>query len=407
MVGAGASGVFAAICLANKINGNQILILEKTSKPLQKVKVSGGGRCNVTHSCFDPAEMSKNYPRGGKRLKIQLYEFGPTHMIEWLKSKGVELHTEDDGRMFPTTNQSQTIIDCFLKELIEQQCKINYNDAVIDFEYTENQFKVLTNQGTYFSRTLLLATGGFPKAESYKWLSNKGLEVVSPYPSLFTFNDPEKTFTDLMGISIESVKVKIAGTNIQAVGPLLFTHWGISGPAVLRCSAFGAQLLHEKQYNFQTVLNFLPEFTEHELTERLVLLKNTSDAQLKNKTAFNLPNRFWLRIVELSGIKSDTTYKQLNTKQINKLVSQLSAFQLPIKGKTTFKDEFVTAGGIATSQINGKTMESFKFHGLFFAGELVDVDGVTGGFNFQHAWTSAYLAANGIFERLKINTTKQ
>lgn len=403
IIGGGAAGVFAAIQLAERKPNARILIIEKAANPLQKVKVSGGGRCNVTHECFEPPAMAQNYPRGAKWIKPLLFEFGPLQTIAWFRKKGIELHAEADGRMFPTTNQSQTIIDCFLNCLQEFEIKLNTSEAITQLELdTQTSFwKITTTKNVLQTKTVLMASGGNPKLEGYQKLSNLGISIVQPVPSLFTFNEPKNTLSDLMGLSVKNGKVKIAGTKIQAEGPILITHWGISGPAVLKCSAIGAALLAEKKYQFIAIVNWVVDFDESQLKNEILLAQNlTPKTRVRNKALFHLPTRLWEKLLDLAQIPIDFTWQQMNEKSVSKLINKLTAFELAISGKTTYKEEFVTAGGVDLAEINSKTMESTKHANLFFAGEILNVDGITGGFNFQNAWTSAYFAAKGIAEKI-------
>lgn len=404
IIGAGAAGVFGAIQLAEQKPKARILIVEKASNPLLKVKVSGGGRCNVTHECFDPQLMAQQYPRGSKWIKPLLFEFGPLQTIKWFREKGIELHAESDGRMFPTTNQSQTIIDCFLNCLQQYDIRLNTSEAITQLEFDEQLalWKVTTTKNLLHTKTLLMASGGHPKVEGYQNLSKIGIAIVSPVPSLFTFNDPKNTLSDLMGLSVKLGKVKIAGTKIQATGPVLITHWGISGPAVLKCSAIGAALLAEKKYQFTAIINWVIDFDENQMREDVESAQNQfPKTRVRNKALFQLPTRLWERLVDLAQIPIDFTWQQMNEKTTSKLINKLTAFELMVAGKTTYKEEFVTAGGIELSEINAKTMESLKHTNIFFAGEILNVDGITGGFNFQNAWTTGYFAAKGIAQKLK------
>lgn len=403
IIGAGAAGVFAAIQLAEQKPEARILIIEKASNPLQKVKVSGGGRCNVTHECFDPNLMAQQYPRGNKWIKPLLFEFGPLQTINWFRQKGIELHAESDGRMFPITNQSQTIIDCFLNSLNQLGIKLNTSEAITAFSYNtdEASWEITTTKNKLHSKTLLIATGGHPKIEGYQNLTKLGISVVNPVPSLFTFNDPKNGLSDLMGLSVKNGKVKIAGTKIQATGPVLITHWGISGPAVLKCSAIGAAWLAEKKYQFTAIINWVVDFDEHQIKNEISQTQHQwPKTRVRNKALFNLPSRLWERLVDLAQLPVDFNWQQMNEKSVSKLINKLTAFELEVSGKTTYKEEFVTAGGVDLSEINSKTMESIHHPNLFFAGEILNIDGITGGFNFQNAWTTAYFAAKGMASKL-------
>ncbi len=397
IIGAGAAGCFAAANIPMTA-GNEVVIFEKTGKALQKVKVSGGGRCNVTHACFDIPELLSRYPRGRQLLRKTLYQFGPRDTINWFEGRGVKLKAEADGRMFPTTDDSQTIIDAIWNEMMRQQVQVRYHKAVESIEKNEGQF-VLTfsDNSIYIADKVLIATGGFPKAQQYQWIRALGHNIHEPVPSLFTFNMPKHPITGLMGLSVEHAAVKIPGTKISEIGPLLITHWGMSGPVILRCSAWAARELHDRQYDFNIQVNWLGDMRENELREQVHELRKAIGKQaVQHKNPFGLPKRLWEYIATECGIGPEVRWGELPAAQQNKLVEKLLRDVYAVKGKTTFKEEFVTCGGVAVNEVNAQTMESKLVPGLYFAGEILEVDGITGGYNFQHAWSSAWIAAKAI-----------
>ncbi|MEO7987932.1 MAG: NAD(P)/FAD-dependent oxidoreductase [Chryseolinea sp.] len=398
VIGGGAAGFFGAIQAVEMKPDLKVLILEKSTKLLAKVRISGGGRCNVTHNCFEPIALAHHYPRGEKPLKNLFQIFQAKETVAWFASKGVQLKTEEDGRMFPVTNNSETIIDCFLEQAKQLKIKIEISKGVTSIEAKENGFNINCQQGGIIStKKILVATGGNPNRQGYEWMSNLKHSVIDPIPSLFTFNDTEKKFNDLMGVAVPSGEVRIAGTKFSQVGPVLITHWGLSGPAVIKLSAWAATYLHEKNYQFTTLVSWIGSVKEETLRIQLAEQKSKRGRQkVISNPLFSLPLRLWLRLCELSEIEEVKIWAELPQKNINKLVEFLIRCPFQIKGKTTFKEEFVTCGGVDVSEINLETMESKKVKNLFFAGEVVNIDGETGGFNFQAAWTTAYVAAKGI-----------
>lgn len=392
VIGGGAAGFFGAIHLAEIHKETRILILEKSTKLLAKVKVSGGGRCNVTHQCTSPAELSQHYPRGQKPLKNIFHQFQAIDTIAWFKKHGVDLKTEPDGRMFPTTNTSQTIIDCFLGLAKKHAIEIKLGEEVNRIEKHADTFIVFTGK-EYRAKKILVATGGFNKPENYGWLKNLGHEIIKPIPSLFTFNNPDKQLASLMGVAVPQAEVRIAGTKFCQHGPVLITHWGLSGPAVIKLSAWAAVYLHEKNYTFTALVNWTGK-PELEVRQHLMKLKqNSSKKSILTNPEFELPKRLWEALCILAGVEEGKIWVEVPHKIINRLIELLYACSFAIKGKTTFKEEFVTCGGVSLSDIDFSTMQSKKVSGLYFAGEVLDVDGETGGFNFQSAWTTAWVAA--------------
>ena len=396
VIGGGAAGFFGAVTAANA--GATVTLFEKTNKLLAKVKVSGGGRCNVTHHCFNANELAKHYPRGGKELKKAFYEFQAEDTVNWYESRGVKLKAEADGRMFPVTDDSQTIIDCLMREIKKTGVKIITGAGITKLEPTEKGILLHFNDGTKSAfDKVLIATGGSPKLEGFNWLKELGHTIEPPVPSLFTFNIPHSKLDGLMGTSKAETEVKIIGTKLSYQGPTLITHWGISGPAVLKLSAWGARILHDTDYKFTASINWTPEHNEDSLREYLIDYKSSNQQkQVFKHTLLNIPNRLWVRLCEIAEIKEPTRWADLPKKNLNKLVNEIVNCQLAAHGKTTFKEEFVTCGGVSLNDINFKTMESKVVTNLYFAGEVLDIDGITGGFNFQAAWTTGYLAGKAI-----------
>ena len=400
VIGGGAAGFFCAINAAALHHELEIIIIEKTTKLLSKVKVSGGGRCNVTHSCFSIAQMIKNYPRGEIFLKKAFHQFFTTDTIEWFKQKGVELKTETDGRMFPVTNSSQTIIDCLMKEVNASGIKILMNKEVKKLSMVNGQWSIsFANDESMIADFICVASGGFAKSIQFNWLKELRHSIEEPVPSLFTFNIPNNPIEELMGIAVDA-NVKISGTKFSQHGPLLITHWGFSGPAVLKLSAFAARELHKENYDFKIIVNWLPAYNEQTLRDKFFLSRIDLAAQkIVNRNPFFLPQRLWDYFLQQSGINENIRWADLPAKQQNILIKILCMQEFHVKGKTTFKEEFVTAGGIKLNEIDANTMQSKIVPNLFFAGEVMDVDGITGGFNFQHAWTSGWIAGKAIADK--------
>lgn len=403
VIGGGAAGFFCAVNAASQNRELEVLLVEKTNKLLSKVKVSGGGRCNVTHACFSIAEMIKKYPRGEKFLKKAFYHFFTTDTIDWFEKRNVKLKTEADGRMFPESDSSETIINCLLHEANKYKVEILMNREIANIgkdslEENKNLFQLTGKDGSVLEADFIcVACGGFHKAEQYQWITNLGHSFESPVPSLFTFNVPKNPISELMGISLANVRVSINGTKLFQNGSILITHWGFSGPAVLKLSAFAARALSKMNYDFSISINWLGDYHENSLLERLRLIRQElASKKIINKNPFNLPQRLWEYHLKQCEIIPDIRWADLPSKNQNQLAKQLCAQQFQVKGKTTFKEEFVTAGGIKLNEIDANTMQSKIVPGLFFAGEILDVDGITGGFNFQHAWTSGWIAAREI-----------
>jgi len=405
VIGGGAAGFFCAVNAARLDPSLKVTIIEKSNKLLSKVKVSGGGRCNVTHACFDITDMSKRYPRGQHFVKKTFHQFFTTDTINWFEERGVELKREEDGRMFPITDSSQTIIECLLKEANKFNVEILMSREVKNLSMVNRQWSIKLSDSQFLtSDYVCIASGGYPKSSRFDWLKELGHTIEEPVPSLFTFNLPNHPITKLMGVSIEKAKVKIQNspkeslrTKLEEEGPILITHWGLSGPAVLRLSAWGARELKERNWEFGISVNWLPEYNEENLRKRFQELRTINASQkVINKNSFGLPSRLWEFLAEQAGIKNDWRWADLPSTEQNRFVKNLCNYECEVKGKTTFKEEFVTAGGIKLNEIEANTMMSKKNPNLFFAGEVLDVDGITGGFNFQHAWTSGFVAAKAI-----------
>jgi predicted Rossmann fold flavoprotein len=403
VIGGGAAGFFCAITAARLNKQLKVTILEKSNKLLSKVKISGGGRCNVTHALFDIGEMSKRYPRGQNFVKKTFHQFFTTDTIKWFEERGVKLKAEKDGRMFPVTNSSQTITNCLMQEANKYGIEIRMNSEVKQIVHgaepvAQSKFRLmLSDSRLATSDFLCIATGGYPKASMFEWLSQLGHSFAEPVPSLFTFNLPKHPITSLMGISVESARVKIEGTKLSEEGPVLITHWGLSGPAVLKLSAWGARELKIKNYEFKVHINWIPGYNEQSLKEEFYHFRNSLSTKKINHHNFSsLPNRLWQFLLEQSGIKEEMRWADLPAKIENQLIKTIVDYTVSVQGKTTFKEEFVTAGGINLSEIDANSMISKKVPGLFFAGEVLDIDGVTGGFNFQNAWTSGWIAGKNI-----------
>ncbi len=402
VIGGGAAGFFCAVNAARLHPQLKVVLLEKSNKLLSKVRVSGGGRCNVTHAIFDIPEMSRRYPRGQNFVKKTFHQFFTTHTIEWFESKGIKIKKEEDGRMFPVSNSSQTIIDCLLQEANKYGVEVKMNAEVKELKFENEEWKIaVANSQPLIANYVVLATGGYPKASMFEWLLKLGHSIAEPVPSLFTFNLPKHPITALMGISVEQARVKIEGTKLVESGPVLITHWGLSGPAILRLSAWGARELRLMNYEFKVHINWLPQYNEQSLKVLFKQLRQTNAAQKIINQKLTIPNRLWQFLLQLSGADEAMRWTDLPAKIENAVIKNIVDYTIDVNGKTTFKEEFVTAGGINLSEIDPNTMMSKKNKNLFFAGEVMDVDGITGGFNFQHAWTSGFIAAKAIHDSIK------
>ncbi len=394
IVGGGAAGFFAAINIAEQNQKLKVAILERGKEGLQKVKISGGGRCNVTHAEFIPSHLVLNYPRGEKEMLGPFHQFMTGDTIEWFEKRGVQLKIEEDGRMFPITDSSQTIIDCFVNEAERHHVEILYNHAVKTIKKEGSLWKIETSQGDFHSKKLLIATGSNPKI--WKLLEELGHTVSQPVPSLFTFDIEDHRIKDIPGVVAQNVEIKVIGTDLFSEGPLLITHVGMSAPAILKLSAFGAIELARRNYKFEIEINFIKKSFEDCLDTLKQLKHNLAKKTIFKLAQFELPKRLWQKLVLASDLNQESRWADLNKHQLEVLASQLTQAVFQVNGKSTFKEEFVTAGGIDLKEINFKTFESKLHENLYFAGEVINVDAVTGGFNFQNAWTGAYIAAKSI-----------
>jgi predicted Rossmann fold flavoprotein len=398
VIGGGAAGIFCAVNAARMDRSLRVTVLEKTGKLLSKVRISGGGRCNVTHACFDIVEMAGSYPRGGHFVRKAFYRWFTKDTIEWFGQRAVELKTEADGRMFPVSDDSRTIIDCLMREVNAYGVEIRMHAEVKEVETTDDRFWVRLADGRQLNADYVcIACGGYPKSAMFDWIRGLGHSVEEPVPSLFTFNLPGDGITQLMGVVVPEVRVKIEGSRLAETGPVLITHWGLSGPAVLRLSAWGARELAADGYRFRVALNMLGDMGEQEVRARLQELRYELAARkMATGSPLGLPQRLWEYCMGISGIDMARRWADMSSREQNRLAGLLCGAIFTVKGKTTFKEEFVTAGGVRLAEVDPSTMQSRKVHGLFFAGEILDVDGITGGYNFQHAWTSGWIAAASI-----------
>lgn len=396
VIGGGAAGIFAAITCAQGNPQAKVLLLEKSGALLSKVRVSGGGRCNVTHACFDPKLLINHYPRGSKALLGPFHRFQPRDTIAWFEARGVELKTEEDGRMFPVTDSSQTIIDCLLKEVQKCGVEIRTLQRIETMTANESGFQIhLASGESLHSSSLILATGS--SSQGHAWAQSLGHHIEPPVPSLFTFNVPSSPLLDLAGITVETARIKIAGTALEQTGPLLLTHWGFSGPAALKLSAWGARELYQMAYKGVISINWLPDKTPENFYSELVRQKTMYPSQTSGQEhRFGLPKNLWKRLLEVAGLDPQKKMGAMSNHELRQLTGILLEDSYQVEGKTTHKQEFVTCGGIRLDEINFKTMESKLCPSLFFAGEMLDIDGITGGFNFQNAWTTAWIAGQAI-----------
>lgn len=398
VLGGGAAGYFGAIACAETYPGIRITLLEAAREPLAKVRISGGGRCNVTHACFEPALLTQNYPRGGKALRGAFSRFQAKDTVEWFRSHGVELKTEADGRMFPTTDDSETIARCLIRSAQQAGVQVQTGVFVQKVDREEGRFAVHLKTGKVVScDRLLLATGSNPRG--YAIAQAMGHQIQPPVPSLFTFNISDPRIADLAGVSVNQVHLKLqAGDKtFEQTGPLLITHWGMSGPAVLKLSAWGARALHEQRYQATLRVNWLPGSNPETLRQQLQAVRS----QLSRKTVIAncpvmIPRRLWEKLVSVIGVQTGDRWAEVSNKTLNQLIQELTQGQYKVSGKGIFKEEFVTCGGIELKEVDFKTMESRICPNLYFAGEILDIDGITGGFNFQSAWTTGWLAGQAM-----------
>lgn len=394
VIGGGAAGMF---CAANAAAfGLRVTVLEKTGKLLSKVRVSGGGRCNVTHACADTREMSRQYPRGEQFVRKTFFQWAPADTVTWFRERGVPLKTEPDGRMFPVTDSSQTIIDCLVSESNRLGVEFRMHAEVKEVSVAAGErFRVSSAGGQVMEADFVcVACGGYPRSPMFDWIRRLGHTIEEPVPSLFTFNMPAEPITRLAGISVPEAQVKIAGTALQQQGPLLVTHWGLSGPVILRLSAWGARQLSGADYRFDIRVNWLPGQSGQQVRDRLQEARyEWASRQVRSGNPFRHPRRLWEHWLAAAQVAGDVRWADLPARDQNKLVNLVCAGEFSISGKTTFKEEFVTAGGVRLAEVDPANCQSRKIAGLFFAGEVLDVDGITGGYNFQHAWTSGWIVA--------------
>ncbi|MEP7127612.1 MAG: NAD(P)/FAD-dependent oxidoreductase, partial [Chitinophagales bacterium] len=390
VIGGGAAGFFCAVNAARLNPLLEVTIAEKTGQVLQKVKVSGGGRCNVTHACFDKPEMASRYPRGERFMRNAFHRFFTTDTIEWFQSRDVLLKTEEDGRMFPEANTSQSIIDCLINEMNHYHVELQLHFPVEKIEPLEEGFQIHYRKGEMlYTDFVMIACGGFSKSTQFDWLKNLKLQIEEPVPSLFTFNFPGHPLNKLMGIPAPEATIKIAGSKRSSNGPILITHWGLSGPAVLKLSAFAARELAAMNYQFTVIVNWCSAYQEQSFNEKIKEQRSLSPSRkVINGNFTGLASRLWEFLLSESEIDETKRWADLTVAMINKLAKNCCAYEMKANGKTTFKEEFVSAGGISLKETDVNSMMSKRYNGLYFAGEILDVDGITGGFNFQHAWTS-------------------
>ena len=392
IIGGGASGFFTAANIDTKLY--DVTILEQNSDVLQKVKISGGGRCNVSHACFDPRELVQFYPRGHKELLSVFTKFQPGDTMNWYEEHGVALKIEDDNRIFPESNSSQSIIDCLVNECRKKNVKILTKQTVTEILPQENGYKIHTTDQNYFADYVVFSTGSSPKA--FKMLEKLGHQVVAPVPSLFTFNIKNEILKDLMGTSFQYVDIEIPKLNLEESGSLLITHWGLSGPAILKLSAWGARELAALKYQFEIIVNFIGTASE----DALEIFKNFKENEPKKSIGqakiFDITNRFWQRILFVSGIDAAKQIANINNKEMQKIIENLCCCRMNVTGKSTFKEEFVTAGGVDLKEMDFKTMKSKKLPNFYISGEVLNIDAVTGGFNFQACWSEGWLIAQDL-----------
>ena len=394
VIGGGAAGFFSAISVKEHYPNAEVTIFEKTTKVLSKVKVSGGGRCNVTNGTKSISDLAKAYPRGGKKLKRAFKIFNTQHTMDWFENRGVPLKVEPSNHVFPVSDDSQSVIDCFLMECRRLKINIQTKASVQEILPKDNGFELsFTDKPLAKFDKVIIATGGSPKRKGLEWLEQLGHKIENPVPSLFTFNMKKESITELMGVSVKEALVTIQGTKLKMSAPLLITHWGMSGPAILKLSAFGARLLSEMNYEFKAQVNWTAIQNVNIVLDDLQnIANNNPQKQLQNLKPYGLPERLWLFLLAKAEIPADKRWSELGKKGLNKLSSMLTYDVYQVHGKTTFKEEFVTCGGVSLESIDFETMQSRVCRNLYFAGEVMDIDGITGGYNFQAAWTTAYIA---------------
>tara|TARA_R110001592_G_scaffold2215_6_gene13465 strand:- start:4166 stop:5446 length:1281 start_codon:yes stop_codon:yes gene_type:complete len=416
VIGGGAAGFYAAIHVAEARPNTKIAILERGKEVLTKVKISGGGRCNVTHAEFDPQELSKNYPRGEKELLGPFHTYASGDTVGFFEERGVSLKIEEDGRMFPDSNSSQTIIDCFISETERLGVEVKTLCAVSGVEQIQHEdgvlWKVKVAEKFLLARNLIVATGSNPKI--WKHIEELGHTIVPPVPSLFTFNIKDDRISGIPGLATHaevtvmpkkkhganSKKAKLETANLISDGPLLITHWGVSGPAILKLSAWGARVLEHYNYQFKIQVNWVPEYHKDGLLELFLKVKQDEKKTVLRTKVLDIPKRLWANLIKASHIDDSTTWPEVSKQQLVMLAEQLTTSIFQVNGKSTFKEEFVTAGGIDLKEINFKTYQSKILSNLYFAGEIINIDAITGGFNFQNAWTGGFIAAKGVVQEL-------
>ena len=396
IIGGGAAGFFSAIAAKENYPHSTVIIFEKSPKLLAKVKISGGGRCNVTNGCSSIKKLAQAYPRGGKKLKQAFRIFDNKDTIKWFESRGVPLVTQEDNCVFPVSQNSQSIIDCFFKEIKRLKIEVKTGHGIQAIEPFNDQLKLFfskkENPPKVFDK-VIVATGGSPKRKNLEWLEALHHKIQDPVPSLFTFNMPNESITQLMGIVVEHTLVSIQSTQLKSDGPLLITHWGMSGPAILKLSAFGAKILSEKNYECKVQVNWVNVANNEKVSNELKnIISEHPNKIISNFRPYLLPERLWLFLLEKCDLPKQKKWSELGKKGQNKLVNILTNDVYQVKGKTTFKEEFVTCGGISLESVDFKTMQSKVCKNLYFAGELLDIDGITGGYNFQAAWTTGFIA---------------
>ena len=394
VIGGGAAGFFSAINIAVLNPELSVLILERGSEGLQKVKISGGGRCNVTHAQFIPSELTTNYPRGEKELLGPFHQYMTGDTMKWFEDRGIELKIEDDGRVFPVSNTSQTIIDCFINEANRLNIQILYNHSVKSISKKGDNWLVNTDNSDFCCSKILVTTGSNPKI--WNLMDQLNHTIIKPVPSLFSFDIKDDRINSIPGVVVEDVEVSVVNSKLSTDGPLLITHKGLSAPSILKLSAFGALELAAMDYQFNISINFIKTSYNECLSQLKVVKSDLSKKMVVNHSLFEIPKRLWKELVLYSGIETNTTWADINKTQLNELSIQLTSSIFKVNGKSTFKEEFVTAGGVDLKEINFKTFESKINPNLFFAGEILNIDAVTGGFNFQNAWTGAYIASKSI-----------
>jgi predicted Rossmann fold flavoprotein len=393
IVGGGAAGFFAGLSAKEHHPEAEVTIYEKSKKLLSKVKISGGGRCNVTNGETDVKVLAKAYPRGEKKLRSAFYEFSTQDTMDWFERRGVALVTQEDGCVFPVSQDSQTIIDCFINESKRLGISIKTSCGIKSINPNGDQIELDFGDWQKSFDKVIVATGGSPMRKSMKWLEDINLKVEDPVPSLFTFNMPDENITELMGIVVKEALTNIQGTKLKGDGPLLITHWGMSGPAILKLSAFGARILSESNYEFNVQVNWVNEINNDRVADEIrKIVKGEANKILANYRPYLLPERLWHFLIDRSGLSHRAKWNEIGKKGVNRITNILTNDVYQVKGKTTFKEEFVTCGGVSLDSINFKTMSSREYPNLYFAGELTDVDGITGGYNFQSAWTTGYIA---------------